>query len=63
MADALTDVQDGAIVNLDIGMPSRFATHIPASHEVLLHTENAILSMGSAPAKGQDDDDRINVGK
>jgi 3-oxoadipate CoA-transferase beta subunit len=39
------------------------ANHLPADREVLLHTENGLLGMGPAPAKGQEDWDLINAGK
>ncbi len=57
------DIHEGAIVNLDIGMPTLVANHIPADREVLLHSENGILGMGQAPAEGEEDYDLINASK
>ena len=57
------DIPEGAVVNLGIGQPTLVANHIPASREVLLHSENGLLGMGPAPAPGQEDYDLINAGK
>lgn len=57
------DIPDGAYVNLGIGLPTMVANHLPADREIVLHSENGLLGMGPAPAKGQEDMDLINAGK
>ena len=42
------DIPEGAIVNLGIGQPTLVANHMPATLEILLHSENGILGMGPA---------------
>ena len=57
------DVPDGSYVNLGIGMPELVAQFLPADREVLYHTENGLLGMGSAPEEDSIDPELINAGK
>ncbi|MGE3927146.1 MAG: CoA-transferase, partial [Lautropia sp.] len=47
------DIPDGAYVNLGIGLPTLVANHLPKDREIILHSENGVLGMGPAPAKGR----------
>jgi 3-oxoadipate CoA-transferase, beta subunit len=57
------DIPEGAYVNLGIGLPTMVANHFAPGFEVFLQSENGLLGMGPAPAKGEEDFDLINAGK
>lgn len=57
------DIQDGAYVNLGIGMPELVADFVPEDREFIYHTENGLLGMGTAPKEGEEDPELINAGK
>ena len=57
------DIPDGAVVNLGIGLPTMVANYLPQDREVILHSENGVIGVGPAPAKGEEDYDLINAGK
>lgn len=62
-ARVAVDIPDGSVVNLGIGLPTKVANHLPKDREVILHSENGVIGMGPAPAKGDEDYDLINAGK
>jgi 3-oxoadipate CoA-transferase, beta subunit len=60
---AADDIPEGWCVNLGIGIPNLVANHVPTEREVVFHSENGILGMGPAPAKGREDPWLVNAGK
>jgi len=57
------DIADGSYVNLGIGIPEKVAQYVPDGREVIYHTENGLLGMGSPPMDDEYDVDLINAGK
>ena len=62
-ARAAADIPEGWVVNLGIGIPTLIADHVPLEREVIFQSENGVLGMGPAPAKGKEDPWLINAGK
>ncbi|GIL41624.1 3-oxoacid CoA-transferase subunit B [Roseiterribacter gracilis] len=56
-------IPEGWYVNLGIGIPTLVADFVPATREVVIHSENGLLGMGPAPAKDAIDPWLINAGK
>lgn len=59
---AAQDIPDGAYVNLGVGIPEKIAQHVPEGREVIYHTENGMLGMGTTPEEGKVDLDLVNAG-
>jgi len=62
-ARVASDIPEGSYVNLGIGLPTLVANFLPQDREIFLQSENGLLGMGPAPAKGEEDPDLINAGK
>lgn len=58
-----SDIADGSIVNLGIGIPTMVSDFIPEGREIILHSENGILGLGPKAKDGEKDFDLINAGK
>jgi len=58
-----SDIPDGSIVNLGIGMPTGVSDYLPPDREIVLHSENGILGMGQAAVGESIDLDLINASR
>ena len=62
-ARVAADIPEGWVVNLGIGVPTLVADMVPATREVVFHSENGLLGMGPAPSPDAIDRWLVNAGK
>lgn len=56
------ELNDGDVVNLGIGLPTKVANYVPDDIEVIFQSENGFLGMGPAPEKGKEIKNLVNAG-
>ena len=54
--------KSGDVVNLGIGLPTLVGNYVPEDVTLVLQSENGMLGLGPAPAKGQENWDLTNAG-
>jgi 3-oxoacid CoA-transferase B subunit len=59
---ALREIEDGAVVNLGLGIPTLIADVLTPDREIYLHAENGLLGFGWYASEGEGDPDIVNAG-
>jgi len=56
------EFQNGDVVNLGIGIPTKVANALPEGIRIILQSENGYMGVGPAPEPGKEDPDIVNAG-
>jgi len=59
---AAREVTDGLMMNLGIGLPTMLPSFLPPDIDVMIHSENGVLGMGTPIEGGTPDDPVIDAG-
>lgn len=59
---AASELKDGYIVNLGIGLPTLVPNFLDPGVKVLLQSENGLIGMGSTPISGEENPEFVNAG-
>jgi 3-oxoacid CoA-transferase B subunit len=59
---AAREIEDGQIINLGIGIPTRIPQYLAGKKQVFVHSENGILGMGLPSKRGSEDRNLIDAG-
>ena len=54
--------KSGDVVNLGIGLPTLVGDHLPEGVTIILQSENGLMGLGPAAAKGEENRDMVNAG-
>ena len=57
------DIDEGAFVNLGVGMPLNVLNYVPEGREIIFHSENGVLGMKPLEEGAEPNLDLINAGK
>ena len=57
-----TELRDGDVVNLGLGIPTLCSQFVPEGHTIMYHSESGVLNYGPMAEPGQEDVDLINAG-
>lgn len=59
---AASEILNGMVVNLGIGIPSLVPNHVPKEMNIMFHAENGIVGIGPSPENGFEDETLCNAG-
>lgn len=56
------ELEDGTVVNLGIGLPTKVANYVPDGITIHFQSENGFVGLGSTPDEGEIDPNIVNAG-